>query len=522
MLSYEKIISINKDFADNHYVIKNFGNGERWQINDHDQDPTFKYPLMYIEDLPFPVGNKQLQYSLRVWFVTRIEAPEDRGNELLYSEYAQAKSAMVQCATDLIAFWVQDTNYPTLDIEKSLNIQTFIDRGEDKFTGCYVDIKFKEVFNYDNCIIPMAGVPAPDEEEVVITINSDSFITLDCDTTYNIVVKDTDGTIVGSKVGSEWIVPAAGGDPVTQTLNNGTISLTDTPSGENVDYQLLNSEDLEIAPTVDTDTANNKILYFDNPLENLNGSPIDGPLVGNVTPKEIETVDTDGTVLSPTVITNNQQTLRLEFAKEVTDISYVRTAWTARNTNFNTHDLGWYLANEPAVFDYNVNGITPILDLSDSTKLLTNNAFGNLNRVTNSLGLTATYNGTGGELADYAIDHFTGQGYYLRNAVTTNVNFVNSATTLRAATLASFSDWRMLTMMDIALIVQDDAASPSTIFSAIENWSTDLTWVMNSAGTGTGYFWRLNQHLGSSLFMNTRSITSPNASIMTIATRNHY
>ena len=227
----------------------------------------------------------------------------------------------------------------------------------------------------------------------------------------------------------------------------------------------------------------------------------------------------------PVVVTTNSDSATAydgSVPNSVTDIAYVRTAWTARNTNFNTHDLGWYLANEPSVFAYNVNGITPILDPSDSTKLLTNNAFSNLNRVTNSLGLTATYDGTGGEIADYAIDHFTGQGYYLQNAVTTNVDFVDSATTLRAATLAGFSDWRMLTMMDIALIIQDDSASPSTIFSAIENWSTDLSWIMNSTGTGTGYFWRLNQHMGASLYMNTRSITSPNASIMTIATRNHY
>jgi len=212
-----------------------------------------------------------------------------------------------------------------------------------------------------------------------------------------------------------------------------------------------------------------------------------------------------------------------EVPNSVTGISYQRSNWTARNTEYNTHDLGWYLANESGNFDYNVVGQSPTLDITDKTKLTSLNAFGNFDRVTNSLGLTATYDGSNGEIADYAIDHLTGLGWYLQNAVATNIDFVDSATTLRAATLATFSDWRMLTFQDVENVVIDNITGvPNTIFTGIESWTTDLTWVMNSAGTNTGYFWRLNQHIGSSLWMNTRSITSPNVSIMTIGTRNHY
>jgi len=469
MLSYEKIIAINKEFADNHWIIQNFGNGERWQIVDHDQDASFKYPLMYIEDLPFPVGNKELSYSLRVWFVTRVEAQEDRGSELLYSEYAKAKSDMVRCATDLVAFWVQDVNYPSLEIDKNVSINTFTDRTKDKDTGCYVDIRLKEAFPYDSCIIPMDGVTPPDTGEVTITINDATFADAECNTTYNVVVKDTDGTVVGSKIGNEWIVPAAGGDPASNQVNGA--AKTSISAGGSKNFIIRYADDSPVVVTEVSDSATEFIGEVPN---------------------------------------------------AVTAIAYHRGTWTARNTEYNTHDLGWYLANESSVFNYAVDGISPLLDITDKTKLTTLNAFGNLNRITNSLGLTATYDGTGGEIADYAIDHCTGMGWYLQNAVNTNIDFVDSATTLRAATLATFSDWRMLTMQDIEVIITDDAASPSTIFAAIENWSTDLTWIMNSAGTGTGYFWRLNQHIGSSLWMNTRSITSPNASIMTIAIRNHY
>ena len=206
----------------------------------------------------------------------------------------------------------------------------------------------------------------------------------------------------------------------------------------------------------------------------------------------------------------------------ITTIAYHRANWTAKNTLYNTHDLGWYLANESSVFDYAVVGLSPLLDITDKTKLTTLNAFGNLDRITNSLGLTATYDGSNGETADYAIDHYTGMGWYLQNAVAVNIDFVDASVNLRAATLATYSDWRTLTVMDIAEIVTDDAGLPSTLFDGIESWSTDLTWVMNSIGTGTGLFWRLNQHIVSSQWMNNRAITSASSSIMTIGIRKHY
>ena len=203
-------------------------------------------------------------------------------------------------------------------------------------------------------------------------------------------------------------------------------------------------------------------------------------------------------------------------------IAYVRNGWNVVNFLNNTHDLGWYLANEPAKFTYSIVGITPLLDIDNDTKLLTDNFFSNKDRVTNSLGLTATYDGSNGEIADYAIDHYTGLGYYLQNAVPVNVDFINSATQLRAATLATFSDWRMMTVKDAANIVINNGASPSHIFASIQSWSTDFTWVMNSVNVGFGLFWRLNQHISSSLWMISREINNPNTSVMTIGVRNHF
>lgn len=268
MLSYNELIKINKQFADNHYVIKNFGNGERWQIVDHQQTASFKYPLMFIEDLPSNTGEKLFSYAFRIWFVTRVEAPSERGTELLYAEFAKGKSDMIACAKDFIAFWVQDTNYPELELNRSVNIETFIDKDPDNFTGCYMDVRFDVVMNYDNCIIPMDGVPSPDPDDVVITINGATWETYLAGTTNDIVVKDTDGTAVGSKIGSEWIVPAAGGDPVANTMNG--VSLTDAVAGTTKNFTIRYEDDSAVTVTTITDNATTFIGEVPNVLNTSN------------------------------------------------------------------------------------------------------------------------------------------------------------------------------------------------------------------------------------------------------------
>lgn len=472
MLSYEKIISINKDFADNHYVIKNFGNGERWQINDHDQDPTFKYPLMYIEDLPFPVGNKQFQYSLRVWFVTRVEAPEDRGLELLYSEYAKGKSDMVQCATDLVAFWVQDTNYPTLDIDKNVNIQTFIDRGEDKFTGCYVDVRFKEVFDYNNCIIPMDGVPAPEEEQVTITINSDSFTTVDCNTTYNVVVKDENGDVVGSKIGSEWIVPAAGGDPVGNTMNG--VSLTDAVAGTTKNFTIRYADDSPVVVTTVSDSAT--------------------AFIGEV-------------------------------PNAPSDIIYVRDFWQAGDQETATDgSLGWYKANT-TIFDDNQpsSGLAVKLDPDDDTKLLTPNEWGNLNRVTNDKGGSNFADVGGGLTSDGAtagimLDNYTGILMPVDSLHSGTQDWTDSVATAKAHTVtrydgSTYNQWQMLTPKLVQHILTTDG-DQSNIFTPHHNWSDLFHWIMGVTVGGTScYFWRENQQWSATNLFQSFSKTSVNSGI---------
>ena len=252
MLSYSRIIELNNDFADAHYLIENFGNGERWQINDHDQDATFKYPLMWMEDLPNSASQGEYIYAFQVWFVTRVEPPKDKGAEILYAEYAKGKSDMLQCAKELVSYWVQDNDYPSMDIDKNISIETFIDTTKDNVTGCSLTIRFREAFNYNNCVIPMAGTPTAPTNEVTITINDSAFTTYGCGTTNDINVIDLADNPVGSKVGNDWVVNVSG-DPVTNSMN-GT-GLTDAAAGTTKTFVIRYTNDDPVVVTTISDSA---------------------------------------------------------------------------------------------------------------------------------------------------------------------------------------------------------------------------------------------------------------------------
>ncbi len=126
-------------------------------------------------------------------------------------------------------------------------------------------------------------------------------------------------------------------------------------------------------------------------------------------------------------------------------IAYDRPQLTGEKIDYRTGADGANFI--PGVYDYTAP-VFPVsyakLDISHALpflNLVSNNEFGNKDRFTNSLGLTVTYDGTGGELNDYLIDHLTGLGWIIVSFPTVSWN--SGIDTAEASTLNGFSDWRM-------------------------------------------------------------------------------
>jgi hypothetical protein len=159
MLTYNQILKISRNFQTAHYQLKNFGNGGSWDEVVHNQQTTYKYPLMWIDDLPSSLSEGSETYNFRVSFSAPVVTLKERGTDLMSSNVNEVKSDMIQISNDFIAYWVNQTDdYAGLVLEKSVSRTTFEDLTDDKLTGCYIDITFRQNFDYNECSVPM-GTP---------------------------------------------------------------------------------------------------------------------------------------------------------------------------------------------------------------------------------------------------------------------------------------------------------------------------------------------------------------------------
>lgn len=161
MLTYNRIIKISREFQQASQVLKNFGNGWEADMVLHNQQATYKYPLLWMQDSPSPFQEGIESFSFRVMFMAPVVTLKDRGTDLMSANVNEVKSDMIQCARDFISYWVQQTDaYDTLGFDRNINRETFEDYTDDKLTGCAIDIRFYQPMTYDECVIPM-GTPTP-------------------------------------------------------------------------------------------------------------------------------------------------------------------------------------------------------------------------------------------------------------------------------------------------------------------------------------------------------------------------
>jgi hypothetical protein len=246
-LTYNQIIKVLNDFATNHYQINQFGNGDLWEVVEHNQTKDFNYPLLWVQDQPHSTTQGEIEMTFRCFFINLVQKDESNENEV--------KSDMYQCATDLLSYWYKQTDYRTVSVDINTTLTSFTERFNDELTGWWIDIKLTQQFRYDKCSIPMDGItPIPNNcLPATITINGESFTTAASGGIENILVKDDNGLTVGSKVGAEWIVPAAGGDPVANSMNGDP--LTDAVAGTTKTFVIQDSGGSPVTVTEVSDSA---------------------------------------------------------------------------------------------------------------------------------------------------------------------------------------------------------------------------------------------------------------------------
>jgi hypothetical protein len=124
-------------------------------------------------------------------------------------------------------------------------------------------------------------------------------------------------------------------------------------------------------------------------------------------------------------------------------IAYNRPEPTGYNISYVTGDDYYIALNNPYPAPPEYPATIQRLDHTAGTPFLTlnfDNFFGNKDRFTNSLGLTTSYDGSGGEIPDYAIDHLTGMGWRVSH-YTIGADWNTTIPDVYNLTYAGFSDW---------------------------------------------------------------------------------
>lgn len=199
-------------------------------------------------------------------------------------------------------------------------------------------------------------------------------------------------------------------------------------------------------------------------------------------------------------------------------ISYLRISPLMHLISYRDHDIAWYIANTD-YFDTMGPGAIPIVDPLNPGTLVTNNAFGTTDRITNDTG-GLVWDGTDGSTADYAIDHLTGLGWYLQDAVAASTTWITAASNIYGATLAGFSDWRMPTSMDCKLIDADDGIN-ANVLDSIHSFTKAIWWTMDASSASNATIFRDGTgYISSTKYQSIT--TAANSSIIGVACRNHY
>ena len=152
-VSYNQVIKQLNDFATNHKQVKSFGNGDLWEVVQHDQLTNFNYPLLWVVDQAASMGDGDFTWNFQV-IVMDIER-KDESNE------NEVKSDCVQILIDLVAYFEQlnnelnNVNWNQVQLVRSGSVELFTERFEDELSGASIQLGLRFPQNYNYCEVPI-------------------------------------------------------------------------------------------------------------------------------------------------------------------------------------------------------------------------------------------------------------------------------------------------------------------------------------------------------------------------------
>ena len=153
IITYNQIMKEFKTFATNHKQIQNFGNGDLWEIVEHNQLADFNYPLFWVADQPANLGDGTFTWNFNIMAMDLVNKDESNENDV--------NSDMCQVLLDCVSYFEQKTaisnnvDWLKVNLVRSSTLNSFTERFSDELTGWGMNIGFRLPFSYNNCDLPI-------------------------------------------------------------------------------------------------------------------------------------------------------------------------------------------------------------------------------------------------------------------------------------------------------------------------------------------------------------------------------
>jgi hypothetical protein len=202
MVTKNNIQTWFNDFADNHTQLKDYGYGD---FSDISMERATTYPLMWVSPQPCTIEGNQISYVYTIAIADRVD--KERLNAV------EVESDTFQICLDILAAANDQATISEWQLLETSTLTPFFETWKDEVEGHMVTLTLVVDFNYDKCQIPtISAIEPPNNPSCAdgrVNVNLTFYDDVPSGNTLNVVVKDTDGDLVGSLIADEWIVPSA-------------------------------------------------------------------------------------------------------------------------------------------------------------------------------------------------------------------------------------------------------------------------------------------------------------------------
>jgi len=154
-LTKNQVITQLKTLANNHWQVRGFGYGDRWELettmtkgNDSQKglaEPE-KQPFLWVTPIIARVSEGSLFYDFEIIVGDLVK--KDESNEL------EVESDTLLICLDILSK-LDDNSYKWV-LDKQSNLQPFTEKWDSEFTGHIMNISLEFMFSYDYCQAPIA------------------------------------------------------------------------------------------------------------------------------------------------------------------------------------------------------------------------------------------------------------------------------------------------------------------------------------------------------------------------------